>query len=201
MDYRPEVWRAIRTAAAPSIRMFDTLHEAMTATTRASARRRITRELPADPSAGHHARRTIDQVCTRWGLTALQDPGRLIVTELVSNALQHGSAPIELHIIIRPRALHIEVSDHSPALPLRAPRDLHHGLRLIEALTSSWGARPTAAGKTVWTDLILPPRATTAPNSPPAAAPSASAAQGDRADDCRYSERGRRIAGNTRGTG
>lgn len=150
-------------AASGSVRMVDAPREAITAATRGTARQQVTQQISADQLAGSHARRMIDQACTRWRLTTLRDPARVIASELVSNALQHAIPPIELCVITDDRVLRIEVSDHSTTPPdtLRSTSELHYGLRLVDTLTSRWGVTPTTTGKTVWAELPLPPHDTT----------------------------------------
>lgn len=122
-----------------------------------AAHQRLTWLLAADPLAGRHARRIIDEVNTRWRLTGLRDAAQVVATELVSNAVRHANAPIELRLTARPWGLRIEVSDGDASLPRPCPAsEEHHGLRLVDALAVRWGIRPRRAGKTVWADLQLP---------------------------------------------
>jgi hypothetical protein len=84
----------------------------------------------------------------------------LVVSELVTNAIRHGGAPIELRLRHEPHQLVITVSDGAVTLP--APRDMDptsawgRGLHLVEAVTDRWGAHPIGAGKTVWAIVPLP---------------------------------------------
>ena len=151
---------ALRRAAPLLVRMFDTCGEAMEAAARAPARRRVTRQLPADVQAGRTARRVLDEVCTRWRLEELREAALVIATELVTNAVDHVGTPIELCVTVRHGVLRIEVSDHSDVLPV--PLDLApgatqgHGLRLVDSMASHWGALNTTWGKTVWAELVMP---------------------------------------------
>jgi hypothetical protein len=116
--------------------------------------------LPADPGAARGARLVIDEMCHRWPLTELREQALLVVSELVNNAAEHGSGPIELRSTVHHGALSIEVSDHSATMPSThgAPDDsLHNGLRLVDALALDWGTVPTTSGKTVWADLPIHP--------------------------------------------
>ena len=150
----------MRKAMPLFVRMFDTCSQAMEAAARAPARRRVTRQLPADPHAARTARRVLDEVCTRWRLLAVRESALVIVTELVTNAVDHVGAPIELCVTVRRGVLRIEVSDHSRVLPARLNQvpdaTQGNGLWLVEGLASQWGATPTTWGKTVWADLVVP---------------------------------------------
>lgn len=156
----PRPREALLRAEPLFLRMFDTCAQAMNAAVRTPARRRVARQLPADPHAGRTARRVIDEVCTRWGLGGLRDAAQMIVTELATNAVEYVGPPVELCITVRRRVLRIEMSDSSTVLPAR--RDplsgavRGHGLWLIDSLASRWGATASKWGKTVWVDLIIP---------------------------------------------
>lgn len=72
----------------------------------------------------------------------------LVVSELVTNSVVHGAAPIEFRLMLGPDGLAGEVCDHGhwPALvgtgvsvdPM-VPGG--HGLRIVAALTGAWGVR------------------------------------------------------------
>ncbi len=85
------------------------------------------------------------------------DIARLLVTELVSNAVLHGSGTVLLAVVRDGSGVRVEVFDESPTPPAVVNADLllEHGagLRLVDALASSWGtsARGDAQpGKMVW---------------------------------------------------
>ncbi|MEU8516440.1 ATP-binding protein [Kitasatospora sp. NPDC048722] len=85
----------------------------------------------------------------------------LLVSELVGNALRHGSEPGALVLVRAAGRLRIEVSDASPRPPLpRRPRGPDEagglGLFLLSRLALRWGWRPSGPGKTVWCDVRLP---------------------------------------------
>ena len=62
------------------------------------------------------ARRSCAEQLTRWGLGDLAFTTELLVSELVTNAIRHGSAPVRLRLI-RDRALVCEVHDASSSAP------------------------------------------------------------------------------------
>ncbi|MFC9240366.1 SpoIIE family protein phosphatase [Streptomyces decoyicus] len=115
-------------------------------------------EIPADPSAVGEARRTAAGQLREWGLDELAFSTELIVSELVTNALRHASAPIGLRMI-RARELICEVSDASSTSPhLRHARTTDEGGRglfLIARYAQRWGTRYTAEGKIIWAELPL----------------------------------------------
>lgn len=85
------------------------------------------------------------------------DTARLLVTELVANAVIHGTGEVVLGILRRRQTLRVEVSDGSTTAPVLAERgglrESGAGLRLVDALATRWGtgARHDGyPGKTVW---------------------------------------------------
>jgi serine phosphatase RsbU (regulator of sigma subunit)/PAS domain-containing protein/anti-sigma regulatory factor (Ser/Thr protein kinase) len=84
----------------------------------------------------------------------------LVVSELVTNAIRYGGAPVRLRLI-RERGLIVEVSDGghtSPHLRRAAMEDEGgRGLFLVAQLTQRWGTRYTPTGKTIWTEVSLVP--------------------------------------------
>ncbi len=111
-------------------------------------------------SARHWARR----ILTGWDVGDDRSAdAELLIGELITNALTHGTAPVELRLRHTRDALMIEVSDEAQFLPrrLRPAVDDEHGrgLMLVANLAQRWGVRPTSAGKAVWCVLALNPAA------------------------------------------
>ncbi len=84
----------------------------------------------------------------------------VVVSELVSNALRHGTVPHELRLREACGQLYVEVRDANPTIPHLRPAELldekGRGLHLVEALSQRWGARRTETGKSVWCQFPLP---------------------------------------------
>ncbi len=117
-------------------------------------------EVPADPALVARTRKlAIDQLLV-WGLDEMEFVTGLVVSELVTNAMRHGTGPIQLRLI-RDRTLICEVSDGSNTAPhLRRARVFDEGgrgLLLVAQLTQGWGTRQTTSGKTIWCEQALPP--------------------------------------------
>lgn len=118
-------------------------------------------EIPADPAAVADARRRATAQLAHWGLWEALPTAELIVSELVTNAIRHAGAPIELRLIHN-GSLICEVSDASSTSP--HPRRAHEldeggrGLLLVGRLCERWGTRHTPSGKTIWAEQPLPLR-------------------------------------------
>ncbi|MFI9275112.1 SpoIIE family protein phosphatase [Kitasatospora sp. NPDC052896] len=116
-------------------------------------------EVPVDPAAVAGIRADAGRRLAAWGLDEAAFVTELVVSELVTNAVRYGGAPIRLRLI-HDRTLICEVTDGSSTAPhLRRARVLDEGgrgLLLVAQLTQRWGVRQTANGKIIWCEQALP---------------------------------------------
>ncbi len=116
-------------------------------------------EYPADLAAVQTARNDALAQLEQWGLQEQMFATELIVSELVTNAIRYTGGPAVLRLI-REHILVCEVSDLSNTQPrLRRAQNTDEGgrgLYIIAQLTSRWGSRYGARGKTIWTEQRLP---------------------------------------------
>ena len=115
--------------------------------------------LPSGTTAAFHARRHIEDACQDLPPDTV-DVARLLVTELVSNAVLHAGGTVLLVITRGDAKVRVEVHDESPYLPVvrHGPSVDEHGngLRLVDVLAASWGTDPrddSHPGKAVWFTL------------------------------------------------
>jgi len=115
--------------------------------------------LAGDRAMVRHARRFTRGTLTRWGLGSLADLAELLTSELITNALVHAGAPVQLRLF-RNQLLTVEVSDVDSREPrLRHAREEDEGgrgMHLVNELAHRWGSRSTRDGKVVWFELELP---------------------------------------------
>ncbi|KAK1176674.1 SpoIIE family protein phosphatase [Streptomyces sp. NBS 14/10] len=115
-------------------------------------------DLISDPTIVASARGLTSRKLTEWGLEELQFTTELIVSELVTNAIRYGSAPIRLRLIHQ-HSLICEVSDASSTSPrmrhARTTDEGGRGLLIVARLTQRWGTRYTATGKIVWAECAM----------------------------------------------
>jgi anti-sigma regulatory factor (Ser/Thr protein kinase) len=109
-------------------------------------------------SALHDARERVAAVLADWGLTGeAVEPTLLVVTELMSNAVEHGGGPRWLSLDLVGGSVRVEVRDDAPELPQLRPHDplqtRGRGLQLVEALSSRWGWTADPPGKVTWADV------------------------------------------------
>jgi anti-sigma regulatory factor (Ser/Thr protein kinase) len=121
---------------------------------------RLQLALPSEPESPSLARDLVGDACLAWQMPHLLHPGRLVMSELVTNAVEHAGARIAVTLTRRGLGLHLAVADTSPALPrLLAPvpprpgeplDERGRGLRLVDSVATIWGCEPTTSGKIVW---------------------------------------------------
>ena len=112
------------------------------------------------------ARLHTNTVLHEWGIGELADDAELIVSELVTNALNASKSlqeirPFALCLRSDCKRLIIEVWDHSPREPCPARADGNaeggRGLLVVEALSTRWGYQWTGhSAKVVWAELDNP---------------------------------------------
>ncbi|MFE6041462.1 SpoIIE family protein phosphatase [Streptomyces sp. NPDC056452] len=114
--------------------------------------------LPNDRTAARSARQMAARQLTDWGLEGLEGPTKLIVSELVTNAVRYSTGPVQLRLI-RHQVLTCEVSDTDACSPrLRRARTVDEngrGLGLVAHLSRRWGSRSIPDGKIVWAEEDL----------------------------------------------
>ncbi|MFE3110139.1 SpoIIE family protein phosphatase [Kitasatospora indigofera] len=121
----------------------------------------VTWDIDPELTAVATARRLTTGRLARWGLNDLEFAAELTVSELVTNAIRHGTPPIRLRLVRNPtaRTLTCEISDASPAAPhlrhARAGDEGGRGLFISGELSDSWGVRWSSEGKTVWTETAF----------------------------------------------
>ena len=113
--------------------------------------------LGAEPDAVPRARRFAVEALSELPDEILDDV-RLLVTELVTNAVFHAGPPVKLRIARLPESVRIEVEDSGRGMPVRAhysdQQMTGRGLSLVSALSSAWGANPSGrGGKIVWAEV------------------------------------------------
>ena len=90
----------------------------------------------------------------------------LVVSELVTNAVNAGCTQVGMSVEIHRGYLRVIARDDAPGepYPMQAgPRDPNgRGLAIIACISSAWGVRPGPGGKQVWADLPIPNRLTRA---------------------------------------
>jgi anti-sigma regulatory factor (Ser/Thr protein kinase) len=110
--------------------------------------RPVARSVPA-------ARHLVAAVLAGWDAPHDADDTALLVTELVTNVIDHvgGEAAITLELALAQDWLRISVADGSSVRPvvheLSSENPRGRGLRLVQAIADRWGAEDHRGGKRV----------------------------------------------------
>ncbi|MCX4734974.1 SpoIIE family protein phosphatase [Streptomyces sp. NBC_01363] len=111
-----------------------------------------------DPAAVAGVRKHVAEWLTDRGLEEEAFATELILSELVTNAVRYGTAPIEVRLLYD-RNLICEVSDSSstsPHLRYAATTDEGgRGLFLVAQFAERWGTRYTETGKVIWSEQTV----------------------------------------------
>ena len=112
--------------------------------------------LPEDPTAASRARRHLTEAFGELHGDAV-DTLLLLVSELVTNAIEHGSGPLHMMLDSVDGRVRMEIQDGSLAVPRQRDANLlaegGRGQMIVEALADSWGVREASGGKSVWFEL------------------------------------------------
>lgn len=83
----------------------------------------------------------------------------LIVSELVTNAIQHGRPPVRLRLCLTPADVTIEVEDGGDGRPRRRWPGTEalggRGLAIVATLSRQWAVQPHGSGKRVQSVLTV----------------------------------------------
>ncbi|MFJ3955828.1 ATP-binding protein [Streptomyces libani] len=118
------------------------------------------------PESVGHARQIVGTSLHRWQLPAEASASvLLVVSELVTNAVQHARPPLALYVRLEhpgPRVW-VGITDGGPATRKGAwaasrDQDEHgRGLEIVNALSTTHGSRHHEGGTTHWARFDLPP--------------------------------------------
>ncbi len=120
---------------------------------------RVEVEYGSDPQSVRHARSFVASTLAAWDLDDVREVALLLTSEVVTNAVVHARTAFRVAIELDEPDLIVEVTDRSPAEPVRLPdpdldseEAVHgRGLRLVDTLAASWGwRRAGTGGKVVW---------------------------------------------------
>jgi anti-sigma regulatory factor (Ser/Thr protein kinase) len=126
--------------------------------------------LMADLAAAATARTVVEDVIHAWRVPVDADVAILLTSELVTNAVTHGTPPagtfVLLTIACDASGLRVDVHDGSADLPVpgeaagdetEAEAETGRGLLLVTMLSAEWGFYRTSGGKAVYFTLDFPP--------------------------------------------
>jgi hypothetical protein len=153
---------SIRDYLARKIPLCESEPTAVELARRGASSSRLRIHLGCDASAPQQARALVAKACADWGLQHLLPAAMLIISELVTNSVQHSRSDLEVTVSHGGYYLHLNVRDRSHRLPrlysFDSPLPEHsRGMKLVDGLASSWGTRLRPYGKCVWATLPIKP--------------------------------------------
>ena len=117
-----------------------------------------TRRFHSDASSAASARRFTADMLVMWSLNDLVDTARLLLGEVITNAVQHTVGDVVVRLRLLPDRLRVEVRDGSERRPrvrnVDADAENGRGLKIVASLADRWGHDAVeSGGKVVWFEL------------------------------------------------
>jgi two-component sensor histidine kinase len=114
--------------------------------------------LNAGPTACRQARRAL---LADFGPSSVRDDVALLLTELVSNAVRHGSGDPGMAVRVElrrwPDFVRVEVFDEGAGstaeVPFKRDQATGWGLVLVDRVADRWGIAPAASGTRAWFEI------------------------------------------------
>ncbi|MFE8949483.1 SpoIIE family protein phosphatase [Streptomyces sp. NPDC007856] len=129
-------------------------------------------DIPAFPAAVPDLRAEVSAKLADWNLGETAFTTKLILSELVTNAIRYGTPPAHLRLLLD-TTLVVEVGDNSSTSPhLRYATDRDEGGRgifIVAQLAERWGTRFVPTGKIVWAEQPAAPSVPVTPDLAPVA--------------------------------
>ncbi|MBO3679484.1 ATP-binding protein [Streptomyces sp. NEAU-YJ-81] len=132
----------------------------VTATPRPTGHPGYSQTMRRAPESAEVARKLVRTALAAWGLEDLIEDAALVITELVSNAVDHARLESIRVVVTRPseKFVRLGVVDRSRNVPcLRTDSNGDNtrgrGLLLVDALTDRWGTDRYRWGKQVWGEM------------------------------------------------
>ncbi|MFH8446039.1 ATP-binding protein [Streptomyces sp. NPDC018026] len=112
--------------------------------------RRITLRAPAQPESVGQLRKRVSVILSGWLLgTDETQAAELVVSELLTNAVEHGHDEMTLGVTLSGSALEITVTDHGPATESGSssdPDEHGRGLAIVAAIAQDLSIDKTPGG-------------------------------------------------------
>jgi anti-sigma regulatory factor (Ser/Thr protein kinase) len=120
--------------------------------------------VPNRPDSIPAVRVFLSRLLSGWGLAdEIIDDASLLATELLSNAVRHGTGRVALRVEVEDGVVQVRVHDDHAKMPVVEDADLTsvrgRGLFIVECLADQWGIHPDERGKTLWFRLKSPMQA------------------------------------------
>ena len=108
-------------------------------------------------ASARRARYWAEPVLADWNVEGEMPSLMIVLSELVTNAIQHAGTRFRLELAYAGDSVRVSVHDSSASLPVvrdPSPEETRgRGLVAVEALASRWGVEPVIGGKIVWAEV------------------------------------------------
>ncbi|NEW71763.1 ATP-binding protein [Streptomyces rhizosphaericus] len=132
----------------------------VTATPRPKGHPGYSQTMRRAPESAEVARKLVRTALAAWGQEDLIEDAALVITELVSNAVDHARLESIRVVVARPseKLVRLGVVDRSRNVPYvrmasNGDNTRGRGLLLVDALTDRWGTDRYRWGKQVWGEM------------------------------------------------
>lgn len=111
--------------------------------------------IASQATAPRRARDFVAAVCRFWHAERFIEPGSLVVSELVSNAVVHTGTEVGVKLRLMGGRMLVSVHDEGCGTPVLTRARPHggggHGLDIVSRIAQDWGVSPDLhGGKDVW---------------------------------------------------
>jgi anti-sigma regulatory factor (Ser/Thr protein kinase) len=119
---------------------------------------RAQQTFPPELVSAARARRFAEITLESWSCDEVVESARLLLSELVVNAVLHARTPVSVRIACDDGIVRFEVED-ADKTRIDEPRPVApdvpngRGLAIVDALADAWGSKETARGKVVWFEI------------------------------------------------
>lgn len=110
---------------------------------------------------GSRARHVVADCLDAWGVSGEREAFELVVSELFTNAIRHGTGEVSVRLALDDGIVRVEVSDEGGRRPVvRVPDTTGNdpggwGLQLVGQLADDWGTDVSDGHTTVWAERAV----------------------------------------------
>jgi anti-sigma regulatory factor (Ser/Thr protein kinase) len=110
-----------------------------------------------DPTSPRRSRRLAQSALEGWCDPGVLADVELLITELVTNGVQHAASDVDVRIAVGATMVRVEIGDRSPTEPVTRTTKPNEpggrGMHIVEKVASRWGVDLRRTGKCVWFEV------------------------------------------------
>jgi DNA-binding NarL/FixJ family response regulator len=110
-----------------------------------------------DPTSPRRSRRLAQSALEGWCDPGVLADVELLITELVTNGVQHAASDVDVRIAVGATTVRVEIGDRSPTEPVARTTKPNEpggrGMHIVEKVASRWGVDLRRTGKCVWFEV------------------------------------------------